>query len=196
MILGITGISGSGKHTAAAFFEKQGWVILDADKIAHHSYRPYTNVWKAVVQEFGERILNRDDRINRATLGKIVFDALHPKESEAALKKLNQIIHPYMKRKIKNAIHRHFKRKSNIAIVVALWEESGLEEYCEKLLLVQAEAALRSKRIQGRDSISPETYEMRIRNQTEPQHPDFTVENDGSVVELNRKLSNIISEIG
>ncbi|MBN2096047.1 dephospho-CoA kinase [Candidatus Peregrinibacteria bacterium] len=191
MILGITGISGSGKHTAAHYFEQRGWVILDADKIAHHSYRPYTAVWKAVVREFGEGILNQDDTINRVKLGKIVFSASEPEESEKALSKLNQIVHPYMKRRIKNEIHRHFRRQSNIAIVVALWRESDLEDCCEKILLIKADPALRRKRIQGRDGISPETYEMRVKNQTEPPQPDFIVENSGSLTDFREKLGQL-----
>ncbi|MBU1017438.1 dephospho-CoA kinase [Patescibacteria group bacterium] len=191
MILGITGISGSGKHTAAHFFEQKGWVILDADKIAHRSYRPYTAVWKAVIREFGEGILNTDDTINRVKLGKIVFNASEPEVSKMALSKLNQIIHPYMKRRIRNEIHRHFRRQSNIAIVVALWRESGLEDCCEKILLIKAASELRSRRIQGRDGISPETYGMRIQNQTEPPQSDFVVENSGSLADFRKKLAQL-----
>ena len=36
MVLGITGISGAGKHTAADYFKKKGWVVLDADKLLDH----------------------------------------------------------------------------------------------------------------------------------------------------------------
>ena len=43
MILGITGKSGTGKHTAAKFLEQKGWKVLDVDKIAHKLYRPYQN---------------------------------------------------------------------------------------------------------------------------------------------------------
>ena len=94
MILGITGISGSGKHTAANFLKQKGWVVLDADKIAHYLYRPYTSLWKAVVKEFGEDILSANDKIDRQKLSKIVFDPNNPE----GLKKLNEITHPEIKR--------------------------------------------------------------------------------------------------
>ncbi len=191
MILGITGISGAGKHTAANYFKRKGWAILDADKIAHHLYRPYTNAWKDIVKEFGENILNKDDTINRVKLGKIVFNAASPKDSGIALKKLNKIIHPYIKRRIKNEIHRHFRRGSDIAIVVALWQEAGLEDCCEKILLITADPKLCGRRIHVRDGISPETYQMRIKNQEEPPRPDFTVENNGTIRELNSKLAEL-----
>ena len=110
MTLGITGISGSGKHMVANFFKEKEWVILDADKIAHDLYRPYTGVWKKITKEFGEKILNTDDTINRFKLSEIVFNPSDPDASKLLLGKLNQIIHPYMKRRMK--IRRTMKRKN------------------------------------------------------------------------------------
>jgi len=168
MVLGITGISGSGKHTAAQFFKKKGWVVLDADKMAHNAYRPYTSVWKSIVKEFGEKILTQNDTIDRQKLGKIVFNASEPEAAQAALSKLNELVHPYLIRKIKDKMHRHFRRKSNIVVVAALWQEVGFKQYCDHILLVQARPALCQERIQHRDGISGETYQMRIKNQSEP----------------------------
>lgn len=195
MILGITGISGSGKHEAAEFFRKRNWVILDADKIAHHLYRPYTNVWKAIVKEFGEGILTTNDVIDRVKLGKIVFNSKDEAGAEDALKKLNAIVHPFLKRRINNDIHRHFRRKSNIVIVVALWRELNVDSRCDKLILIKADHDLRAKRMQQRDGISSETYEMRVKNQTEPDHPDFVVENSGTLDELRLKLNKIYQSL-
>ncbi len=191
MILGITGISGSGKHTAAHYFKQKGWVILDADKIAHHSYRPYTNVWKAIVKEYGESILNQDDTINRVKLGKIVFGTSRPDKAEKALKRLSRIVHPYVKRRIKNRIHYHFRRQSDIVVLAALWEELCLKDICDKILLIKAPRRLMSRRIQQRDGISPKTYEMRVKNQTEPPQPDFIVENNGSLQDFRGKLDRL-----
>ena len=195
MILGITGISGSGKHTAAQYFEKKGWVVLDADTIAHKSYRPYTHVWKAIVNEFSENILNENDSINRQKLGKIVFNAKDPDSAETALQNLNKIIHPYVKRKIKDKIHRHYRRGSDIVVVAALWEEIGLKDYCEKILSLTANPDSCSERIQKRDSISAETYQMRIKNQSEMPNPDFRLENNGSLEEMKVKMSELFLEL-
>ena len=195
MVLGITGISGSGKHTASKYFQKKGWVVLDADEIAHYLYRPYTSVWKAVTTEFGEKILNQDDTINRQKISQIVFNPADPESAGKALKKLNEIIHPYVRRHIENEIHHQLRRKTNIVIVVALWRESGLDDMCNKILVVKATPELRVKRIQGRDGVSQETYNMRIKNQNEPEKSDFVVENNGTVEELNKKLDGILTKL-
>lgn len=196
MILGITGLSGSGKHTAAAFFERKGWIVLDADKIGHESYRPYTSVWKAVVKEFGENIVGSKDLIDRQKLGKIVFNAADPEAAKAARQSLNAVVHPYIKRKIKDKVHRHFRRKSNIVIVAALWKELELQELCDHVLLMKADHDLCLERIQKRDGLSAETYQIRIQDQSELDSPDFVLENNESKEALNAKLSTLLLDLG
>ncbi len=191
MTLGITGISGSGKHMVANFFKEKEWVILDADKIAHDLYRPYTGVWKKITKEFGEKILNTDDTINRFKLSEIVFNPSDPDASKLLLGKLNQIIHPYMKRRMKEVIHRHFHRESNIVVIAALWEELELKKLCDKILLIKANPETRLKRIQNRDGISAEMYKMRIKNQKDISDPDYTIENNGELRELKGELNGI-----
>lgn len=196
MIVGITGISGSGKHEAARFFEQKGWVILNADEIGHQSYRPYTLVWKTVVKEFGEGILNADDTINREKLSKKVFDPATPEQSEARLQKLNAVIHPYIRRRIKDFIHRHFHRQSNIVVEGALWKQLKMHEYCDKIILLTSSPQARENRIMHRDHIPAEVHQMRIKNQADPEAFDYMIENNGTVQELFRKLTEIYKTWG
>jgi dephospho-CoA kinase len=192
MILGITGISGSGKHTAANILARKGWVVLDADSLAHYLYRPYTNVWKAVTREFGERILNQDDSINRAQLGKLVFDASRPEASEKALKKLNGILHPYLQRRLVEEARFNSKKGVPVAVVAALWDELGLKKICEKFLWVEADPALSRERVLKRDGITAQMYALRIKSQIPLPNPDFKVENNGTTEELATKLQAIL----
>jgi len=194
MVLGITGISGSGKHTAAEYFRKRKWVILDTDSIAHYLYRPYTGAWKEINKEFGDKIFNQDDTINRTRLGQIVFNPADPESANASLEKLNGIIHPHMKRYIENEIHLHSRRESDIVIVSALWKEFE-ENVCDKILLIKANQDIRIKRIMGRDGIPAKMYELRTKNQQEPEKPDFVIENNGSLAELNKKLDSLITKL-
>lgn len=193
MILGITGKSGSGKHTIAKFFQQRDWKILDADKIAHKLYRPYLRIWRDVVDRFGEGILKTNDIINRQKLRKIVFAGTV--ESNQALKDLNDIVHPELKRYIKDEVYFQKKRKKNTIVIAALWEELGLPNVCDKVLLVKAGDALAFERIQKRDGINFEMYEAYTQNQTNPPKADFTVENEGTFQELYKKLNKIISEL-
>jgi dephospho-CoA kinase len=188
MVLGITGISGSGKHTAASYLQKRGWVVLDADTLAHYLYRPYTSVWKAITEAFGERVLNQDDSISRAQLGKVVFDVAHPEEAEKALRKLNDIVHPYVRRRLEEEVHYNMRKNLNIAVVAALWKELELKKLCEKLLWIKTDLALAQERIRKRDGVSAEEYALRVKNQESPPKPDWTLENNGTPEELYGEL--------
>jgi dephospho-CoA kinase len=194
MVLGITGISGSGKHTAADFLKQKGWIVLDADKIAHYLYRPYTSVWKAIVGHFGEGILSANDKIDRQKLGKIVFNASDPKKSAKELQALNEMAHPAVKAHIKNEIY-YIHGKKNVAVVAALWGELGLPEYCEKMLLVTADKETAFKRIQKRDSADRNEFESRIKNQKTPPKPDYELRNDGEFKELYQALNDIVLKV-
>jgi dephospho-CoA kinase len=193
MILGITGVSGSGKHTAANFLAKRGWTILDADSIAHYLYRPYTSVWKAIVDEFGERVLNQDDSINRVQLSKIVFNTSEPERSQESIRRLNDLVHPYIRRRLDDEI-RHFARKGgDIAVVAALWKELEMEKICEKILWVRADPEKAMDRIRKRDGISAEVYALRVKSQIPPSKTDWVVENNGAPEEL---ASKIVAALG
>ena len=192
MVIGITGASGAGKHTAALHLQKKGWVILDADAIAHYLYRPYTNVWKAVTETFGEKILNQDDSINRAKLGQIVFDPLHPKEADEALAKLDAIVHPYVRRRLGEEARFQSKKGAKVAVVAALWQELGLMDICEKILWVETQPEIAIRRVCARDNISSEMARMRLRGQQPPSKSVQIVENNGSIEDFHAQLDKIL----
>jgi len=183
--------SGAGKHTAAQFFEQKGWKVLYADKIAHKLYRPYQRIWREVVERFGEDILKKDDVIDRQKLKKVVFGK--SEEAKKALSDLNAIVHPEVKRYLKDEAYYLKKRKKNTIIVAALWEELGLFDICEKVLLVKAGDALAYERIKKRDGIDFDMYEAYTTNQKDPDKADYTVINEGSFQDLYKELNSVLS---
>ncbi|MBU0705745.1 dephospho-CoA kinase [Patescibacteria group bacterium] len=189
MILGITGKSGTGKHTAAKFFEQKGWKVLDADKIAHKLYRPYQRIWREVVDFFGERILTRDDIIDRQKLKKIVFGK--GPEAEKALKNLNDIVHPELKRYLKDEIYYMRKKKANTVVVAALWKELDLFKLCDSVLLIRAGDALAYERIHKRDGIDYDMYEAATKNYKEPENAQVVIVNEGSFQDFYRELNKL-----
>lgn len=193
MILGITGKSGAGKHTAAQFFEQKGWRILDADKIAHQLYRPYQRIWREIVDHFGEGILTKDDQIDRQKLKKIVFGGTP--EAKKALSELNAIVHPELQRYLADEIYYLKKKRENTVIVGALWKEVGLFELCDRVLLVQTGDALAYERVRKRDGIDYDTYENAIQNQSIPENPAITVENEGTFQDLYKKLNSVLTQL-
>jgi dephospho-CoA kinase len=85
---GLTGGIATGKSTVAAILRELGCHLLEADKIAHGLIEPGGSAYDEVVREFGRGILTPDGRVDRLTLGGIVF--ADPKR----LARLNAIVHP------------------------------------------------------------------------------------------------------
>ncbi len=86
--LGLTGGIASGKSAVAAMLRELGFSVLDADSLAHKLIEPGQPAYDEVLKEFGQAVLARDGRIDRAKLSTIVFN------DRAKLDRLNAIVHP------------------------------------------------------------------------------------------------------
>jgi dephospho-CoA kinase len=87
-LIGLMGNIGSGKSTVLAMLEQLGARIVDADDLVHEVMDRGTPVWQAIVDTFGEAVLDEEGRIDRRKLGSLVF------EDPQALKQLEEIVHP------------------------------------------------------------------------------------------------------
>jgi dephospho-CoA kinase len=87
-VIGLTGNIGSGKSTVLAMLDQLGARIVDADDLVHQVMDRGSPVWQAIVDTFGEAVLDEGGRIDRKKLGSVVFD------DPQALKRLEAIVHP------------------------------------------------------------------------------------------------------
>ncbi len=86
--VGLTGGIGSGKSTVSQGMVERGAVLVDADAIVRELQEPGQPVLAAMVDRFGDGILDGAGRLDRAGLAGVVF-------SDAdARKELERIVHP------------------------------------------------------------------------------------------------------
>ena len=100
-IIAITGSIGCGKTFLAKIIRKLGYVVYDADKwVKYLYYRPeFLNVIK---QNF-PKVFDDDGSFNKRKLRNLVFN------DNTELKRLEKIIHPFLRRKLLNVIHKNAK---------------------------------------------------------------------------------------
>ena len=98
-IAGLTGGIASGKSTISGMFRQAGAVIIDADSIARELVAPGLPAWHAIADLFGQRVILPDGNIDRNQLGQIVFN------DHGLRKKLESIIHPQVRARIKSELH-------------------------------------------------------------------------------------------
>lgn len=191
MLLALTGKSGVGKHTTAQYLEQKGWVVLDADTIAHELYEAGKPVWKKLVAAFSENVLNPDQSINRQKLHDIVF---HPGAGMEPLLRLNSIVHPALREEIKKRIEALRKEEKNGVIVAALWKELGLRTIADELILIQADPKVAFERVRKRDGIDRETFLVRIKQQTTPRKIHAIIKNEGTKEDLYEAINRFLQK--
>lgn len=155
--IGITGPIGCGKSTVAGWLgERPGVVVIDADRVARDVLDRGEPALEAVVARFGDGLLRDDGQLDRATLGRIVF------EDPAALRDLEAIVHPAVRPRIQAALVEA-DRAGAVAVVIEAIKlvEGGLATDCDEVWLVTCKPDVQMARLKGRGT-SPEDAAQRI----------------------------------
>jgi dephospho-CoA kinase len=147
-IIGILGGVGSGKSTVAHQLAKLGAGVLDADKAGHEALR-LPNVEAAARQRWGEAVFGPDGRIDRARLARIVF-APGPK-GQTERKYLEQLTHPEIARLVRRQAESMLAAGIQLLVLdAALLPEMGMDQWCEKIVFVEAPREARRARAMAR----------------------------------------------
>ena len=88
LVIGLTGLIGSGKTTVANLFAQLGAKIIDTDVIAHQLTAKNGAALALISAEFGHEILNPAGELNRSRLRELVFNDDQQRE------RLEQLLHP------------------------------------------------------------------------------------------------------
>jgi dephospho-CoA kinase len=149
-VIGLVGGIGAGKSAVAARLAGLGAFVIDADRVGHAllDQRP---VRELVVKRFGPTVLAADPpegegippRVDRRALGTVVF------KNPTALKALEAILHPRMRRTFEKAIARVARRGGSKAVVLdaAVLFEAGWDGLCDRVLFVDAPRPSRLARL-------------------------------------------------
>lgn len=195
IIIGITGSFGTGKTTVAKMFKRLGAIALDADKMAHETYKKDTASYKKIIKAFGNRILDRSGEIDRAKVANLVF------QNKRSLVKLCDIIHPVVVNKIKESIKRisKSKRASLIVIDAPLLIEAGLRNIVDYLMVVKTSQFTQIKRATRKTGLSANDILRRIKNQMplnkKVRMADYVIDNEGSKSETKKIVKKIWEEL-
>ena len=135
-IIGITGGVASGKSTVARLLEERGARLLNADRAGHEVLR-LPRVETAVRERWGEAIFGPDGRIDRARLARIVFAS--GAEARQEREYLEQLTHPEIARLLKQQVESLAAAGVSVAVLDApLLIEAGWDQWCEKIMFVEA----------------------------------------------------------
>jgi len=184
--VGLTGGIGSGKSTVARLLEVLEVPVYYADDRAKLIMNTQVDVVAKIRQLLGEEAY-QNKVVNRAFVAQKVFN------DKILLQKLNQIVHPAVKKDFEYWCR--LNSNSNIVVQEAaiLFENGGFKKF-DKMILVTAPIKTRIKRVIQRDHISEEKVMERINNQWSDEKKnelaDSVIVNDDkqSIIEQTMKL--------
>ena len=189
-IIGLTGGIGSGKSTVTQFLAELGAVILDVDKVGHEALKPGGEAWEMAVNEFGKEILTASDEIDRAKLGKIVF------QSRDARLRLNQIIHPIIDNMVEAKLEEYRRQGvDEVILEAAIIIEAERAWQVDELWVTVAPEATVIRRIMERTELSEEEAKARVQSQLSNEerikHANVVIDTDCSLEELKKRVLGV-----
>jgi len=195
VVIGVTGSLGTGKTLVAGFFKDLGAAVLDADKIAHGALSPKAGTYKRILKIFGSQILKKGGSVDRRLLGKIVFD------NKALLKKLCDIIHPYVIKIINREIRRIKREARRPAIIldIPLLVEANLMGLIDFLIVVKIGRKQQIERCRKETELSAKEISARIGAQMslakKARFADFLIDNSKTEKQTKGEVKKIWAEI-
>jgi dephospho-CoA kinase len=193
MVIGLVGGIGSGKSLVAAAFARCGGRVISGDVLGHEALRQ-PDIKQRIVEHWGSRVLDRQGDIDRPSLGAIVFG--DPEER----RKLEAIVHPYIKRRLAEEFAAAQNEPKVAAIVVdaAIMLEAGWSGACDRIVFVDAPREVRLQRlaqqrgwtekdVKAREEAQMPLVEKRARS-------DAVIDNSGAAERVQEQVEQLLLE--
>ena len=190
IVLGLTGSIGMGKSTAAAMLRRLGVPLFDADLVVHGLLAPSGAAVSAVSAAF-PGVETEAGGIDRVLLGQRVFT------NPAALRRLEEILHPMVAAEEKRFLARSRARRVALVVLdIPLLFETGAERRCDYVLVVSAPALVQRQRVMRRPGMTEIRLAAILRKQVpdhrKRQRADFVVSTGAGRGVTLRRLKAIV----
>jgi len=189
-VIGLTGGIACGKNLVARILEKLGGVVIDADQLAREVVVRGEPAYKAIVNEFGEAVLNPDRTLDRKALAKIIF------ADPEARRCLESITHPAIARRAEQKLAELRKEGVRAVVYMApLLIEAGVTSRVDEVWVVFADRETQVARLMKRDGIDRREALQRISAQMpmeeKRKHGKIVIDNRGTPEETERLVKEI-----
>jgi dephospho-CoA kinase len=191
ILIGLTGILGSGKSTVTALLRKRGLSVIDLDALARDSLN-WEDTRQDIKATFGDEYVV-DERVDVEKLRQTAFADRGTKE------KLESIIHPRIEEKV-HATLEELRRKGIQAVVVdhPLLFEVGFQAKIDKIVVVTAEMGTVRERLKKR-GMAVDDIEKRLAFQIplkeKEKAADYVIDNNRTEDQLVEQIDSLLEKI-
>jgi dephospho-CoA kinase len=192
MRVGLTGGIASGKSTVSAILTELGAVVIDADRLAREVVAKGTPGLQQVVEAFGPEILTEDGEMDRAAVGRIVFEDEHQR------KRLESIVHPLVFERYA-ALEAAAPEDGIVVHDIPLLAESGRVADFDAVIVVDAPHETQVERMLRDRGMTREDAESRIAAQATREQrraiATYVIENTGTREDLRQRVTEVFAQL-
>jgi len=184
--IGVTGGIGSGKSTVSKILSDLGAEVIDADAIYRCIAKKGNEVYREIVESFGDEILDVNGEIDRKKLAAIAF------KDEDGIRTLNSVTHKHVARIIIEKLNEFKNREKVVVIDAAIPVEHGFLDVADQVWVVLADKENRIKRVMKRSGLTYEQVVERMKAQPGDDYycgiADVIIPNNGSYEDLKAEV--------
>lgn len=189
--IGLTGGIGTGKSTVSKMIMAAGIKVLDADLVARNVLQVYPEILQKIRIEFGDAYFDWRGEFRRKEFGNHIFK--FPQERI----KYEEIIIPYIKKEIYEALKRYEENGEKIIVLDApTLIENGLHKDMDYVILVYADTNTQIQRVKARDRLSNGDVNTRINSQMQLEEKkkfaNIIIDNSGDLASTQKQVEGII----
>jgi dephospho-CoA kinase len=180
LLVGLTGGIASGKSSVGRALADLGCHLIEADELGHQVLLPGGEAYDAVVNLFGDQILDQEGLIDRRQLAKLVFD------QPDMLEKLNRLVHPAVRAREDQMMAEIARAdpKGIVVVAAAILVETGSYKRYDKLIVVVCTAEQQLERALKRGPYTREEILARLSRQLPLEEKvrlaDYVIDTSGS----------------
>lgn len=185
----LTGGIATGKSYCLARFGSWGVPVIDADQLARDAVAPGSRALEEVATRFGAAIIRPDGSLDRASLGRIVFN------DRAARADLEAIVHPEVYRRISEWLAT-LPPRTRVAIAdIPLLFETGHTHDFDRVVVVACDPREQLRRLVARDGLSERDARARLDSQwpieEKEARADYVIKTDGTVADTDSQVRTV-----
>jgi dephospho-CoA kinase len=191
IILGLTGSIGMGKSTAAQMLREENIPVFDSDAVVHKLMDVGGDAVEPVLALFPDVCDEHMRKINRAALGKIVFN------DKGKLAQLEGILHPLVRLAQAEFYKEHSANDARIICYdIPLLYETKAQARMDYTMLVTAPYKIQRERVMARAGMTEEKFaailESQISDDIKRKLADFIIPSGAGYDVMRRALRGVV----
>jgi len=188
ILIGLTGIIGSGKTFALNFFKSKNITVFSADDEVKKIFKSKIikdKIYKKFPESFSKK------KINKNKLASIVFS------DRKKLRSLEKLIHPLVKKKKNFFLNKNKNKKIIIMEIPIIFEQKSKKNY-NYIIVMNVSRKIQYKRVMKRKNMTPELLKKILSNQISDKkikYADFVINNNGPKNKTKQALRKTLDKI-